>query len=49
MAERAYTLRYGPVGQDPGSVGDYIDDLGPGQVAVLDNAGRLNATVGGTC
>jgi regulator of RNase E activity RraA len=44
---RAWTLRYGPVGEDPGSVGDYIDDLGSGQVAVLDNQGRRDATVWG--
>ena len=47
LVGRAWTLRYGPVGQDPGTVGDYIDDLGPGQVVVLDNAGRLDATVWG--
>jgi 4-hydroxy-4-methyl-2-oxoglutarate aldolase len=44
---RAWTLRYGPVGRDPGTVGDYIDDLGPGQVVVLDNQSRLDATVWG--
>jgi len=44
---RAWTLRYGPVGLDPGSVGDYIDDIGAGQVVVLDNQGRLDATVWG--
>jgi regulator of RNase E activity RraA len=44
---RAWTLRYGPVGLDPGTVGDYVDDLGPGQVVVLDNQGRLDATVWG--
>lgn len=44
---RAWTLRYGPVGQDPGTVGDYIDDLGPGDVVVLDNQGRMDATVWG--
>lgn len=43
----AWTLRYGPVGQDAGTVGDYIDDLPAGQVVVLDNAGRLDATVWG--
>ncbi|MEI9889178.1 MAG: RraA family protein [Rhizomicrobium sp.] len=43
----AWTLRYGPVGQDPGTVGDYIDDLGIGDVVVLDNSGRLDATVWG--
>ncbi len=47
LAGRAWTLRYGPVGQDPGSVGDYIDDLGADQIVVLDNQGRLDATVWG--
>lgn len=47
LVGRAWTLRYGPVGQDPGSVGDYIDDMGPGQVVVLDNQSRLDATVWG--
>jgi regulator of RNase E activity RraA len=47
LAGRAWTLRYGPVGQDRGTVGDYIDDLGPGDVVVLDNQGRLDATVWG--
>ncbi|MCG2621347.1 RraA family protein [Arthrobacter sp. I2-34] len=44
---QAWTLRYGPVGEDPGTVGDYIDELGPSQVVVLDNQGRLDATVWG--
>jgi regulator of RNase E activity RraA len=43
----AFTVRYGPVGVDGGTVGDYIDDLQPGQVVVLDNQGRLDATVWG--
>lgn len=47
LVGQAWTLRYGPVGRDPGTVGDYIDDLGPGQVVVLDNQGRLDATVWG--
>jgi 4-hydroxy-4-methyl-2-oxoglutarate aldolase len=47
LVGRAWTLRYGPVGQDRGSVGDYIDDLGPDDVVVLDNQGRLDATVWG--
>lgn len=47
LAGRAFTVRYGPVGQDGGTVGDYVDELGPGQVAVLDNGGRLDATVWG--
>ncbi len=44
---RAWTLRYGPVGADRGTVGDYIDDMGPDDVIVLDNQGRLDATVWG--
>jgi 4-hydroxy-4-methyl-2-oxoglutarate aldolase len=47
LVGRAWTLRYGTVGEDPGSVGDYIDDLGSGQVVVLDNQGRRDATVWG--
>lgn len=47
LVGRAWTLRYGPVGQEPGTVGDYIDDLGPADVVVLDNQGRLDATVWG--
>jgi regulator of RNase E activity RraA len=47
LVGQAWTLRYGSVGQSGGSVGDYIDDLGPGQVVVLDNRGRMDATVWG--
>lgn len=47
LAGQAWTLRYGPVGEDRGTVGDFIDDLGPGDVVVLDNQGRLDATVWG--
>src|ERR1700744_374788 len=47
LVGRAWTLRYGPVGQDRGTVGDYIDDLGPDDVVVLDNSMRLDATVWG--
>lgn len=47
MAGRAYTLRYGPAANPPGTVGDYIDDVPPGSVLVLDNGGRDNATVWG--
>ncbi|WP_026927050.1 RraA family protein [Granulicoccus phenolivorans] len=48
LAGRAWTLRYGPIDpQNPGTVGDYIDDLEPGTVVVLDNQGRLDATVWG--
>jgi len=47
LAGRAYTIRYVPVGLSRGTVGDYIDDLAPGQIPVLDNSGRLDATVWG--
>jgi 4-hydroxy-4-methyl-2-oxoglutarate aldolase len=47
MTGRAWTLLYGPAGSPPGTVGDYIDDVAPGSVIVLDNGGRDNATVWG--
>ena len=47
LAGRAYTILYGPADVEPGTVGDYIDDLEPGTVVVLDNGGREDATVWG--
>jgi 4-hydroxy-4-methyl-2-oxoglutarate aldolase len=47
LVGRAYTLRYGPAGNPPGTVGDYIDDIPVGGVVVLDNGGREDATVWG--
>ena len=47
LTGRAYTLLYGPAGKPPGTVGDYIDDVPPGGVVVLDNGGREDATVWG--
>ncbi len=47
MAGRAWTLLYGPAGNPPGTVGDYIDDVAPGSVIVLDNGGREDCTVWG--
>jgi 4-hydroxy-4-methyl-2-oxoglutarate aldolase len=47
MAGRAYTLLYMVCGNPPGTVGDYIDDIEPGSVLVLDNAGRESGTVWG--
>ena len=44
---RAYTILYGPSATPSGTVGDYIDDVEPGSVVVLDNGGRENATVWG--
>jgi regulator of RNase E activity RraA len=47
MAGRAWTLKYGPAAKPCGTVGDYIDDVAPGCVIVLDNNGREDATVWG--
>ncbi len=47
LTGKAWTLRYGPIGLDGGSVGDYIDDLEAGQVVVIDNQARLDTTVWG--
>lgn len=47
FAGRAFTIRMLPVGLTGGSVGDYIDDVEPGQVVVIDNDGRLDTTVWG--
>ena len=48
LAGRAYTVLYGPVdSNEPGTVGDFIDDLEPGSVVVIDNGGREDATVWG--
>ena len=47
LTGRAFTILYGPAGIPPGTVGDYIDDVPPGSVVVLDNGGRENATVWG--
>ncbi len=48
LVGRAFTLRYRPTGLvERGNVGDYIDDVPPGGIVVLDNAGRLDCTVWG--
>jgi 4-hydroxy-4-methyl-2-oxoglutarate aldolase len=47
LTGRAFTILYGPASSPPGTVGDYIDDLEPDTVVVLDNGGRENATVWG--
>lgn len=47
LAGRAYTLRYAIAANPAGTVGDYIDDVPPGSVLVLDNAGRTEGTVWG--
>ncbi|MGF6485838.1 RraA family protein [Paraburkholderia sp. JPY419] len=47
MAGRAFTILYGPAASPAGTVGDFIDDVPPGSVIVLDNGGRTDATVWG--
>ena len=47
LAGRAFTVRTIPVATAKGTVGDYIDDVPPGSIVVLDNSGRLDATVWG--
>lgn len=47
MAGSAFTVRYVPVGEVKGTVGDYIDLAQPGDVIVLDNNGRMDCTVWG--
>ncbi|SDN42611.1 RraA family protein [Ensifer sp. YR511] len=48
LAGRAFTVRYCAIDPvNPGTVGDYIDDVPPGAVVVLDNGGRADATVWG--
>lgn len=47
MIGRAFTIKYGPIGTEGGTVGDYIDEVKPGEIVVLDNGGRLDCTVWG--
>jgi len=47
MIGRAFTVRYVPAALEPGSVGDYIDEVPAGAVVVIDNAARTDCTVWG--
>ena len=47
LTGRAFTILYGPPGVPCGTVGDYIDEVEPGSVIVLDNGGREDVTVWG--
>lgn len=47
LCGRAFTVRYVAAGSPPGTVGDYLDDVAPGHVVVLDNGGRIDCTVWG--
>lgn len=44
---QAFTVHYVPCGQNSGTVGDFLDDVEPGQVVVIDNNGRDYCTVWG--
>jgi Demethylmenaquinone methyltransferase len=43
----AFTVHYVPCGMTKGTVGDFLDDVQPGQIVVIDNAGRTYCTVWG--
>lgn len=43
----AFTVHYVPCGVLKGTVGDFIDDVEPGQIVVIDNGGRNYCTVWG--
>lgn len=43
----AFTVHYVPCGVAKGTVGDFLDDVAPGQVIVIDNGGRTYCTVWG--
>lgn len=47
LCGRAFTVHYMPCGTESGTVGDFLDDVAPGQVVVIDNAGRDDCTVWG--
>lgn len=43
----AFTVRYVPADDPPGSVGDFIDDVAIGDIVAIDNGGRTDCTVWG--
>ncbi|WP_026014104.1 RraA family protein [Pseudomonas psychrophila] len=43
----AFTVQYVSASVPPGTVGDFIDDVSPGDVVVIDNGGRTDCTVWG--
>ncbi len=43
----AFTVSYAPVDDAGGTVGDFLDDVPPGAVVVIDNQGRTDCTVWG--
>lgn len=47
LCGQAFTVHYTACGQVHGTVGDFLDDVEPGEVVVIDNSGRLHCTVWG--
>lgn len=47
MVGPAFTVKYLGEYVEGGSVGDFVDDVAPGQVVVIDNHGRSDVTVWG--
>lgn len=43
----AFTVQYVAASVPPGTVGDFIEDVAPGDVVVIDNGGRTDCTVWG--
>ncbi|MEV0698713.1 RraA family protein [Saccharopolyspora sp. NPDC050389] len=43
----AFTVRCAPIDSGGGTVGDFLDDVPPGAVIVIDNGGRQDVTVWG--
>lgn len=43
----AFTVQYVTASVPPGTVGDFVDDVAPGDVVVIDNGGRTDCTVWG--
>ena len=44
----AFTVHYVPCGVEKGTVGDFLDDVPPGQVVVIDNGAGRPARCGAT-
>lgn len=47
LCGQAFTVHYTACGQVHGTVGDFLDDVEPGEVVVIDNSGRRHCTVWG--
>ena len=47
LCGQAYTVHYVPCGTVKGTVGDFLDEVQPGQIVVIDNSGRDYCTVWG--